>query len=325
MKTTFTLHNPDKQSRPVTVKLYLLLLLFIITGKFAYAQDPVLPPTNLGLANMYDGIAGKPGFVYVNYTQAYKTHQFNNANGKNSGTDLKINSLLSMHQFIYLTPVKLLGGNLGFTVLVPVVKITATSKNGAAPAFNPSMLGDIVQGTAIQWSDKKLFGKPFSHRVEADVSLPVGSYSKEYGINPSAHLFTVGIYHAFTLIINEKISISARNQLNYNTHIIGKQDKPGAFYNGNYSVEVALLKNLHIEAAAYYLEQLNQDSYNGNHNYFTNQYGMESTKQHVTGLGPGLIYLGRAGLLIEGKVFFETAAQNTTQGMRPTLRIAIPL
>lgn len=325
MKTTFTNYITNKQHGQRILRFGLLFILFITTGKFAYAQDPVLPPTNLGIANMYDGIAGKPGFVYVNYMQAYETHQLNNAVGKDSGSDLKINSLLSMHQFIYLTPVKLLGGNLGFTVLIPVVKITATSKSGEAPSFNPSMLGDIVQGTAIQWSDKKLFGKPFSHRAELDVSFPVGSYSKEYAINPSAHLFTIGAYHAFTLTINEKLSISARNQLNYNTHLIGKQDKPGAFYNGNYSVEFALIKNLHIEAAAYYLGQLNQDSYDGNHNYYTNQYGMDTTKQRVLGFGPGLVYLGRAGLLIEGKVFFETLAKNTTQGIRPTLRIAIPL
>ncbi|WP_431241435.1 SphA family protein [Flavobacterium sp. P21] len=314
MKTVFILQEYNKEKKAGKLWSSLLFLLLILSGKFVYAQDPVLPPTNLGLANMYDGIAGKPGFVYVNYTQAYENHQVNNSNGKNTGSDLKINSLLSMHQFIYLTPIELFGGNLGVTVLIPVVKITATSQNGDAPAFNPSMLGDVVQGTAIQWSDKKLFGKQFSHRIELDVSFPIGSYSKNYAINPSAHLYTIGFYHAFTLTINEKLSVSTRNQFNYNTHIIGKEDKPGAFYNGNYSVEFALLKNLHVEVAAYYLAQLNQDSYDGDNKYYINQYGIENTKQSVFGLGPGLVYLGHSGLLIEGKVFFETIAKNTTQG-----------
>src|SRR5258708_34000013 len=131
-----------------------------------YTQAPALPPANLGLANIYDGVAGNPGFVYQGYAQLYDTRGIYDANGNNTGSSLKVNPLLSLHQFIYLSPVKVLGGNLGFTVLLPIVKITATNLSGPAPSVNPDVLGDIVQGTAIQWNDKKLFGKSFWHRRE---------------------------------------------------------------------------------------------------------------------------------------------------------------
>src|SRR5712675_79183 len=110
----------------------LLIPLMMATAPHIYAQDPPLPPTNLGLANVYDGFACKPGFVYQNYTQLYETNRIYNANGDNTGSSLKVNSLLSLHQFIYLTPVKVLAGNLGFPVLVPIVKITATNISGPA-------------------------------------------------------------------------------------------------------------------------------------------------------------------------------------------------
>jgi len=306
------------------IKAYSFFTVLFFSIVRVHAQDPSLPPSNLGLANIYDGIAGKPGFVYVNYSQVYQTNQINNALGNNSHSDLKVNSLLSMHQFIYLTPVKILGGNLGFTVLVPVVKLSVTSKSGDAPSFNPSALGDVVIGTALQWSNKTLFNKSFSHRAEFDISSPSGSYDKDYTVNPSAHLFTISLYHALTFIMNEKISISGRNQLNYNTRIINTPVKPGAFYNGNYSLEYALDKKWHVEAIGYLLAQLTQDSYNGNYNYYKDNYDIPTTKQHVIGFGPGLAYSGNSGLLIEAKVFFETAAQNTTQGTRSTLRLAIP-
>src|SRR5580692_1790508 len=92
-------------------------ILFSAISSYAYAQAPALPPANLGLANEYDGVAGKPGFLYQGYAQLYQTNKIYNANGDNTGSSLKVNSLLSLHQLIYLTPVKVLGGNLGFTVL----------------------------------------------------------------------------------------------------------------------------------------------------------------------------------------------------------------
>ena len=300
-------------------------IFFCAISSHMYAQAPALPPTNLGLANVYDGVAGKPGFVYQGYAQLYQTNHIYNANGDNTRSSLKVNSLLSMHQLIYLTPAKVLGGNLGFTVLVPIVKITATNISGPAPSVNPGVVGDVVQGTAIQWNDRKLFGKSFWHRVEADVNIPVGSYNSNYAINASSHLWALGAYHAFTLFLNKNVTVSARNQFNYNFHIIDKPDKPGAYYNGNYSIDVSLLKNLKLEAAAYYLTQIVEDSYDGNHNYYQTRYSLSTTKQRVLGFGPGLACLLPGGILFEGKVFFEAAAKNTTQGARPTLRIAVPL
>ncbi|GGB20305.1 hypothetical protein GCM10011511_50060 [Puia dinghuensis] len=276
------------------------------------------------MANIYDGVAGKPGFVYQGYAQLYQTNRIYNANGDNTGSLLKVNSLLSLHQLIYLTPVKVLGGNLGFTVLVPIVRITATNTAGPAPSVNPDAVGDIVQGTAIQWSDRKLFGKVFWHRLEADVNIPTGSYNSNYAINASSHLWAIGVYHAFTLFLNKNVTLSARNQFNYNFRIIDKPDKPGACYNGNYSIDVSLLKDFKLEVAAYYLTQITEDSYDGDHNYYQNRYQLSTTKERVLGFGPGLAYFLPGGILIEGKVFFEAAAKNTSQGTRPTLRIAIP-
>jgi len=308
----------------IGMKVSLSMVIVLASRCIVYAQAPALPPTNLGLSDVYDGVAGEPGFVYQGYTQLYQTNHLYNANGDKTASSLKVNSLLSLQQLIYLSPVKVLAGNLGFTVLVPIVKITATNISGPAPSVNPDVLGDIVAGTAIQWNDKKLFGKSFWHRLEADVTIPVGSYNSNYAINASSHLWALSVYHAFTIFLNKNVTISARNQFNYNFQIIDEPAKPGAYYNGNYSIAVSLLKNLRIEAVAYYLTQIIEDSYDGDHNYYQNRYQIPTTKQRVFGFGPGLAYFLPGGILFEGKVFFETDAKNITQGIRPTFRIAIP-
>ena len=318
-------NNSPASNIEIGLSATLLLIILLSFCLDTYAQDPVLPPNNFGLANIYDGVAGKPGFVYQNSTQVYETRNIYNDKGVKVPTDLKINSVLTMNQLIYLTPVKWLGGNLAFTVLIPIVKISATNESGPAPLANPGVSGDIIQGTAIQWSDRKLFGKPFFHRMELDVNIPVGSYSDKYAFNPSSHLWALSAYHAFTLIPSSKTSISMRNQFNYNFRVIGEKYRLGAYYNGNYSVEYAISPQFRIEAATFLLLQLGQDTYDGDKDYYQNNFGLSTTEQHVLGYGPGVAYLGPDGLLIEGKILWESWAQNTSAGIRPTLRVAIPL
>lgn len=326
--TTTNIHNhlpPIKHSiSPLLRRLPILALLAVSTGK-TWAQDPVLPPTNLGLANVFDGIAGKPGFLYQGYAQLFQTSGIYNAQGHKMATDVKINSLATLHQFIYLSDIKVLSGNLGFTAIVPIAQISASGGGSNTPAANPKAWGDVITGTAVQWSDRKLLGKPFSHRTELDISWPVGAYSSQYAINPSAHLYSVGMYHAFTLMLNKQFSLSARNQFNYNTSVIGTKAKPGSFYNGNYSIDYSLLPALKIEAVAYFLGQLNQDRYDGRSNYYATQYGITNTRERVLGYGPGLAYFFPGGGLMEVKGFFETAAKNRPAGFRSTLRVAVPL
>ncbi|SHL93998.1 transporter [Chitinophaga sp. CF418] len=302
-----------------------LLAALLAVGGRAFAQDPALPPTNLGLANVFDGIAGKPGFVYQGYVQVFQTRGIYDQHGKKAPVALKVNSLVTLHQLIYLSNVKALGGNLGFTAIFPLAQVSASNAGAATPSTNPAVWGDPILGTAIQWSDRKLFGKAFSHRTEMDISLPLGAYNTRYAINPSAHLYSFGVYHAFTLLLNSKFSISSRNQLNYNARIMDTREQPGAFYNGNYSVDYSILPALKVAAAVYFLGQFNQDRYDGQASYYATQYGISNTRERVLGYGLGLAYFFPRGGLMEVKSFFETAVQNRSAGFRPTLRVAIPL
>jgi hypothetical protein len=314
-----------KASKAGFSRLALPVVLIITVTATVCAQDPVLPPTNLGLASVYDGMAGKPGFVYQGFFQAFATRAYYDQDGKRTPTDIKINSVLLMNQVLYLSPVKVLGGNVGFTVLVPIVQISSSSASGAAPTTNTGALGDPIAGVAVQWSDKQLFGKPYSHRLEFDLGIPLGNFDSRYAINPSAHLWSYEMYYALTIILNKKISISSRNELNYNSDIIGSEAKPGAFYNGSYSIDYSILPSVKIEAVSYYLKQLVQDSYDGDHHYYQDRFGIKDTKERVFAYGPGLAFFSPRGIIFEGKVFFETDGQNRFVGTRNSLRVAIPL
>ncbi|MDN3549182.1 SphA family protein [Mucilaginibacter aquaedulcis] len=305
----------------------LIFILFIFWGgiKSTFAQDPVLPATNLGLTNTIDAVSPPPGFYYINYTQIYTTKSNRNASGLPIDGSAKIDYLLSLHQLVYLSKIRVLDGNVHFTTLLPVVKLSAVAKGSESPSVNPHVLGDLTLGTGIQWFDKKLFNHTFWHRVEFDLNLPSGSYDPDFVINPSAHLYALSIYYSFTYLVSQRFSFGSRNQFNYNFSQLNSGTKPGTYYNGNYSIEYNPVGSLRFGIVGYYLKQFSEDSQYGNHNYFQDKYGITNTRERVLGFGPSLSAITGGGIFIEAKMFFETAAQNRPIGTRQTLRVAIPL
>ncbi|HEX6227349.1 MAG TPA: transporter [Chryseolinea sp.] len=286
-----------------------------LLSQFANAQDPILPATNLGLTNITDAFVPAPGAYFMYYTQVYDSRRLTNGSGDKIPTDLQIGSFLNVAQLVYLTKTKVAGGNLGFTTLVPIVKLSADSPSGVAPTVNPGVMGDIIFGAAIQWMDKKFLNKTLYHRTEFSATLPLGSYDKNYEINASSNLYTFSAYHSFTYFLTEQWSISMRNTLNYNTRIRDTEIRPGAFFTSNFSIERTVYKSLRIALVGYLLGQIEEDSYASDHDFYEDQYGIGNTKERVLGIGPGVSYLSPTGLFVEGKVFFETIAENRFEGL----------
>ena len=308
------------------MKIYkrcILILSLIVLTDFVAAQAPMLPPTNLGLSNMLDGIPPGTGWYVQQFIQNYQTITNRGFNGADVGGE-KINSLLSLSQLIYLTKTKVAGGYLGFTVLIPVVRLSANG-SGPAPTLNPNPLGDIIAGSVIQWFNKRLFDMNFSHRVELDLIPPVGAYQSAYMVNPGSHLFTITSNYAFTIFPTKNFSVSMRHHLNYFFDEIGTQAKPGLSYNFNYSLEYTLVSSLRAEVAGYYLKQLVQDSNNGDYHYYQDNFDIPDTREQVFAYGAGFSYVTPTGLFLELKGMQETAARNRPEGFRTTLVLSYKL
>ena len=306
-----------------TNKLYLPVIALFLLNNLLMAQDPRLPPTNLGLSNMLDGSPPGTGWFFQEYVQNYQTLTNRGYSGVDVGGE-KINSLLSLSQLIYISKTKVAAGNLGFTILVPVVRLSANG-SGPAPTLNPNPLGDIIAGPFIQWFNKKLFDRPFSHRLEIDLVSPVGAYENSYMVNPSAHLFTIVPHYTFTLFVTDKFSVSMRHHLNYFFDEIGTESKPGISYSFNYSLEYTLVSTFRAEIAGYYVRQLAQDSYNGNYNYYQDNFNIGDTRERVFAFGPGLGYITPTGLFLELKGMREISAINRPEGFRTTLVLSYKL
>ncbi|MEN0052399.1 MAG: transporter [Mucilaginibacter sp.] len=300
----------------------LLILFLLLNFSKGYAQDPKLPATNLGMINMQDGNpAPGSGWIFREFVQSYQSGSTRDGLGKPMPAPT-ISSLLSISQLIYQSDVKIADGYLGYTFLVPLVKISAANSSGEIPAVNPGYVGDMTAGVSVQWYNKKLFGLRFSHRLEADLGLPTGDYNTRYAINPSSHLYNTTLHYTFTMFLTDKFAISMRHHLTYNFNEIGTSIKPGMFYNFNYSLEYPISERVRAEIAGYYLTQINQDTYSGNSNYYQHTFGIADTRERIFAIGPGMSYQSPSGLFMELKGLQETAAKNRTQGFRLALGLA---
>lgn len=304
---------------------FALVAAFISYSFYCYAQDPVLPPTNLGMTNIGDGLAPPPGLYYNGYIQVFQPKNTYGPNGEKLAEGVKLNTLLSMQQLVYISKIKAFSGQIYFTSLLPLVSITTGATDRPLPSINKGLIGDLTFGSGIQWYDKGLFGKILWHRAEIDVTLPSGAFRKDCQVNASAHLYTFSAYYSLSLFLSRKIIFSSRNQLNYNSNIIGTNIRPGAFYNGNYSVQYNIGKRLTAAIIGYLLNQFRQDSFNGDHNYYLMGHNVNDTREKVWALGPALRYTASGGPMIEANIAFETGARNRWSGTRPTLRVSMPI
>src|SRR5512135_3846356 len=108
----------ETMRKTISIPLLAALLLgFAGTTSFGFNQ----PPLNLGLTDILDGALPGPGTYFTEYIQAYQSDKFKDRDGNSIPGDPKVANVLSMNQFVYVSKHRILEGNLGVDILLPVV------------------------------------------------------------------------------------------------------------------------------------------------------------------------------------------------------------
>lgn len=146
-----------KTIKAILVGLFILCY-FFNAALPTKAQDVPLPPVNLGQSSFLDGLAG-PGWLFEATVELFSSDEFKGPSGDTLPGDADFDTWVTMIHVAKITEKRLFGGFYGVEVLIPIVGI-----NMDMPFVNDknSGLGDItVSPFLIQWTDGKLFGKPF--------------------------------------------------------------------------------------------------------------------------------------------------------------------
>ncbi len=287
--------------------LIALSMLLCITPALSYDQ----PSVNLGFTSYLDGgpPAG-PGVYFTEYLQYYTADDFQDLD-----LDADLDVWISLSQLIYQsnTPI-LFGGKWGLDVIVPVVSLDCDP----LPDNNQG-LGDLLIGPFIQWDPIMGENGPiFMHRIELQTIIPTGKYDDDKVLNPGSNFWSFNPYWAATLFITPKLTTSWRIHYLWN----GENDDPGRglddaqagqAIHGNFAVAYEVLDHqLRLGLNGYYFKQITDSELNGD---------KVPGKEKVFAIGPGAVWHIDQNNHLFFNSYFESNAEQRTEGERYTLRL----
>lgn len=284
---------------------------------------------NLGGTSFFDAL-GKytPGLIYQQYFQMQHFDSINGTNGQPipvfKGTS--ITAIVSLNQFIYVSPYHLFGGVLGAMAILPLTDLNA--------AFAPDSLvklqanrgmgvGDITWGPFIAFPPVIEGGRPvFAQRMEFDVVSPSGSYNSAKDINPSSGFWSLNPYWAITVLPTPKTELSVRvNYLHNFTNTDPASSAPlppntttqaGDAAWANFTASYEILPKLNFGLNGYYFKQFTDDRVDG--------VIQKATEDESVSMGPGATYMFNPDNIGFLNVYLPVLKKNTTSGFNVILR-----
>jgi hypothetical protein len=287
----------------------LLILCCLTAPAFALNQ----PKVNLGFTNFLDGASPGPGIYWTTYVQFYSAGDIKGHDGHTMLKGVDVGAIVNLNQFIYQSDKIFLGGNPGIDVIIPLVDIDVD-----APLNSQDGVGDILVGPFIQWGPHTVFNRPYFHRFELQVTAPTGKNDNDVALNPGADVWTINPYYTFTYFLTPKLSTSLRlhylwSEENNNANPLGQDIQAGQAIHLNYAAAYAVTDSLRLGVSGYYLEQLEEDEYDG--------HSIDNTEEKVFAVGPGLVWHISPDVTFMGAINWESGAENRPEGVASTLRV----
>ena len=290
----------------------------LLVATVAQAGPVQLPPVNLGDTSFEDGIAF-PGTLLEETIGYYRADSINDDNGDDLPGKNRTDIVSAATHLAYIFDYKIFGGYYGVELVLPLVDVDV--KSGPVDERRASV-GDLtVSPFFIQWNDRKLFGMPFFQRFVLDIILPTGSYDRDRIVNIGSNVYSINPYYAFTLMPTAKLAVSARLHYLWNSknndpiRAIGADDiQAGQAVHANFTASYLVSENLRIGLNGYVLQQLTDHKLNGD--------SLDDSRESVFAIGPGLRYTVARGTFVYLNSYFETSAENRSEGNKVVFRVS---
>ncbi|CAN7146407.1 transporter [Bosea sp. LjRoot9] len=283
-----------------------------------------------GLRGPLAGVVPPPGFYFENDFYSYSGRLSAATQTQLGGavlSNVKVQARINFLTPTWVTPVEVLGGNLGFAVTLPfgVPRISAGAlitapRLGRVFGFKQRdatlNIGDPVVSSFVGWHSGN-----FHWSVGASVNIPGGAYQDGELSNVALNRWIGDVYAAGTWL-DPKIGLDISGAVGF--EINGKNNatdyKSGNAFHADLSVSQYLSKEFSIGVLASHYQQVSGDSGSGA--------SLGSYKGRVTAVGGTIAYtFDVAGTPVSArlKVLREVDVENRSRGTIGLISIGFPI
>ena len=263
----------------------------------------------LGAENFLVGAIPPPGKYFIDYAVHYRATTFRDGSGNSIIPDFKAKVTANAFRYLHVTDIRMLGGNFGWDVVVPVLKVDVTlpgrsqSKEG---------VGDIlVDPLAIIWYTKNY------HSVAVfEMFIPTGRYDKADIANLGRNYWTFTPVYAGTYLADNGLEASFRVQYDMNTKNHATDYRSGHEFHVEYNVAQHFGK-LALGLNGYYYRQTTDDEVAGA------KVGPDGNRGRAFAWGPGVKYQHK-NLIFVGPYQRETQVRNRPEGDKFWFKAYVP-
>jgi hypothetical protein len=257
------------------------------------------------------GALPPPGVYGMVYGQHYHAGRLNDHNGDNLNVpNFSINANVIAPRLIWVTPQKVLGGDLALHTIVPLVDLEVEA---GSRRQRKTGLGDIMVGAALGYhhSDKL-------HSIVAlDTYLPTGRYDKNDLANIGTNHWAVEPVYAVSYVQPKGVVADAKIGYIFNQRNSDTDYKSGDELHADYSAGWAFGNGWTAGVGGYALQQTTSDKQHGE--------TLAHSKTRAFAIGPSVKYDSGKGWFASLKWQKEVVAQNRPEGNAVWLKAVFPL
>ena len=274
-----------------------------------------------GAETWLGGAVPPPGNYFINYF-GYYGGELRDGNG-NKAPSGEVDAWFNAFRFVHTSEYKILGGNWGWHVIVPLVH----QKVDLFGSKSVNGVGDItIDPFIVSWHSKN-----WHWAIGLDINLPTGRY-KEGDARQSigANYWSYEPLFAFTYMGDTGWEVSAK--LMYNIKTKNKDyDGPagvGSYASGDeFHMDYLVGKRIGpwgVGLSGYYLKQTTDDEINGQ-KVAANAFWSEGRRGQVFAIGPTVSYTTKGGVHLTAQWNHETKVENRFEGDKFILKLIMPL
>lgn len=260
-----------------------------------------------GIEGIKAGSLPPPGFYYKMYNVLYSADTLTDKDGDEVNADFDLSLFVNAHRFIWVSDMKILGGNYAADVIIPLMNVDL--KIGAFGIDDSQFgLGDIaIEPFILAWH-----GPRYDAAFGLGGFVPSGKYDKTEPASPGKDMWTGMITLGGTYYFDAQKTWSASVLSRYEIH--GEKEDtnvtPGDDFHFEWGIGKTVAKVWDVGVSGYCQWQMSEDS----------GPGTTDAKDSVYAIGPEIsAFIPSAKLFLNLRSVWEFGAKDRSEGSFTTL------